>query len=118
MHSGRMMLLSQSFRRKHKRNIYNIALLFLLTCCFVTLLVNFLHGSMISSLSYSSTHQHLMLDSIHHAKNAPTKQQQQQRQKSAPLLTAVLLTRKKWCTGATFRATMLTFLPFILPISI
>jgi hypothetical protein len=84
MHSGGMMLLSPSFRRKHKRNLYNIALLFLLTCCFVTLLVNFLHGSMISSLSYSSTHQHLMLDSIHHAKNAPTKQQQQ-RQKSAPL---------------------------------
>ena len=45
---------------KPRRNIYNIALVFLLTCCFATLLVNFLHGSMIQSLT-SSTH---LLDSL------------------------------------------------------
>lgn len=46
--------------RRKKKALYNIALAFLLTCCFITLTVNFLHGSIIHNLS-SSTH---LLDSL------------------------------------------------------
>jgi len=47
-------------QRRKKKGTFHLAIVFLLICCFITLSVNFLHGSMVHNLS-SSTH---LLDSL------------------------------------------------------
>lgn len=47
-------------QRRKKKSVFNVALVFLLICCFITLSVTLLHGSMVHNLS-PSTH---VLDSL------------------------------------------------------